>query len=141
MGQQRFSQGLQARSSGLGPMTNCPVEWVLEPVSTARVGVVSRDSTILQLASEGPDATLPYSPKQWTFSASETSRTVATPVAQKGLDVSVLSLKTLHSFKRFVRTTIATSTKTAKIKNVILLSSTSPHSQRTDKFLSPFLLF
>ena len=34
------------------------------------MGVVQRDNTILQLAVEDPHATLPYNPKQWTFSVS-----------------------------------------------------------------------
>ena len=43
-------------------------------------------------------------------------------------------LKKFHSLKWFVRTIVATSQhKTAKIKNVILLSSISPYSQCADK--------
>ena len=63
MGQHSFSQGA-TRPSGLGPMTNCPVVRALEPVSGARVEVVPRDCSILQLVLEDSDATLPYNPKQ-----------------------------------------------------------------------------
>ena len=55
------------RPSGLGHATNCRE---LEPTSATGMGVVQRDNTILQLAVEDPHATLPYNPKQWTFSVS-----------------------------------------------------------------------
>jgi len=52
--------------------------------------------------------------------------------------IIILLLKKLDSLKRFVRTTVLTkddhhTTKTAKIKKVILLISTSPDSQCADK--------
>jgi len=61
-----------SRPSGLGPATNWAVDRDLEPTSATRREVVQRDNSILQLAVEDPDATLPYDPKQWAFTVSTT---------------------------------------------------------------------
>jgi len=66
-----------SRPSGLGPATNCKVGGDLEPTSATGIGVVQWDNTILQLAVEDSDATLPYSPKQWTFTVSGADTSLA----------------------------------------------------------------
>ena len=53
-------------STDARPATGCAVGEDLETTSVTGRGAVQRDSSILRLAVEDPDATLPYDPRRWT---------------------------------------------------------------------------
>jgi len=53
-------------STDLGPATGCAVGEDLETTSVTGRGAGQQDSSILRLAGEDPDATLPYDPRRWT---------------------------------------------------------------------------
>ena len=85
-------------------MTSYPVEGALEPAPAVRVGFVQRYNTILQLAAEDPDATLPCNPKQWPFSVTDASRSVASPDVHEGYNVSIISLLKFPQHHMYVAT-------------------------------------
>jgi len=53
-------------STDLEPTTGCAVGEDLEPMSVTSREAVKQDSSLLRLAVEDSDATLPYDPRRWT---------------------------------------------------------------------------